>query len=369
MKWLLIALLPYTVVFLVFWIRLQQETRKVRVEHKKQKTRQKLLSVVIPLKDEASNIQNLVNDLSVQSLDSVHFEVIFVDDASSDSTLDILRSSNKILHGLKILEAGGVGKKKAIALGIEQAKGEFIVTTDGDCRVKQYWLQEMYNFLITYNADMIIGAVDIISTGSLMNCFIQLEFLGLQAVTEVFARQGKPVICNGANMCFRNPGPERYIEMVKENITSGDDIFLMESYRKQGRIITWIDSPSSIVLTNAPGSIAPFIKQRIRWTSKSPFYTLPSLIALAVLVFLTNLIISATFIIYLFFPGLWPIFLALFIMKSIPDLLLLAIMARKRGKTRLLQLFLPLQLLYPFYIVTTGLAGIIKGLFSSRQGK
>ncbi len=369
MKWLLIALLPYTVVFLVFWIKLQQETRKVRVDHKKQKTRQKLLSVVIPLKDEASNIQNLVNDLSVQGLDTGHYEVIFVDDASSDSTLDILRSSNKILHDLKILEAGGVGKKKAIALGIEQAKGEFIVTTDGDCRVKQDWLQEMYNFLITYNAEMIIGAVDIISTGSLMNCFIQLEFLGLQAVTEVFARQGKPVICNGANMCFRNPGPERYIEMVKENITSGDDIFLMESYRKQGKIITWIDSPSSMVLTNAPGSIAPFIKQRIRWTSKSPFYTQPSLIALAVLVFLTNLIISAIFIISFFFPSLWPIFLALFIMKSIPDLLLLAVMARKRGKTRLLQLFLPLQLLYPFYIVTTGLAGIIKGLFSSRQGK
>ncbi|MEA1888003.1 MAG: glycosyltransferase [Bacteroidota bacterium] len=369
MNWLLIVLLPYMIIFLIFWISLQQEGKKAREGDKKLKSQKKVLSVVIPLKNEESNIQNLIHDLAAQSLDQDHFEVIFVDDASSDSTLEIIQASGKLLNVYKILLSPGHGKKKAIAHGINYAKSEFIVSTDGDCRVEKEWLQEIYNFIISYHADMIIGAVDIINTGSFINRFIQLEFLGLQAVTEVFAKAGKPVICNGANLCFRNPGSEKYIEMVNETVTSGDDIFLMESYRKDGKIISWIDSPSSMVMTQGPGSMKTFIKQRIRWTSKSPFYTQPSLILLALLVFLTNLLISAAFIASFFIPGMWIIFISLFIMKSIPDLLILAVMARKRNKPGLLQLFIPAQLIYPLYVVTTGMAGVVTGLFSSRQGK
>ncbi len=366
---MLIALLPYMVVFLVFWVRLQHEVRKVPGERKKLKQGKKLLSVVIPLKNEAANISSLVKDLAEQSLDPINFEIIFVDDASSDSTLDMLNSSEDILNDLKILHSGGVGKKKSIALGIDHALGEFIVTTDGDCRVGENWLREIYNCVIEYNADMIIGAVDIIGTGSFLNCFIQLEFLALQAVTEVYARDGNPVMCNGANLCFRNQGADKYSEMVRENISSGDDIFLMESYSKQGKSFAWLDSPSSIVLTHVPDRLSALIKQRIRWTSKSPFYTNPSLILLAALVFLTNLVIAATFMMAVFFPGMWIVFLAMVIIKSIPDIILLSLMARKRGKTRLLHWFLPVQIVYPFYVLIAGLAGIIKGLFSSQQNK
>jgi len=369
MTWLLVALLPYMAIFLVLWLRLQQDVRKVSGERQKLCQGEKFLSVIIPLKNEAANIHNLVKDLAVQSLDHRYFEIIFVDDASTDSTLDILSSSDDILCDLKILQSGGVGKKKSIALGIEQAIGEYIVTTDGDCRVRENWLSEIYNCVIDCDADMIIGAVDITGTGSFLKCFIQLEFLALQAVTEVFARNGNPVMCNGANLCFRNPGAENYSEMVRENITSGDDIFLMESYRRQGKSFIWLDSPSSIVKTIVPARLSTLIKQRIRWASKSPFYAQTSLILLAVLVFLTNLAMVATFIVSFFFPGLWTIFLAMFIIKSIPDLFLLSLMARKRSKTRMLQCFIPAQLLYPFYVFITGMAGIITGLFFSQQGK
>jgi biofilm PGA synthesis N-glycosyltransferase PgaC len=369
MEWLLIILLPYMIVFLIIWIRLQRATNKVSGVLEKNKPGQKLLSVVIPLKNEEDNIQNLAEDLAAQNLDPAHFEIIFVDDASSDSTLDKLRSSNHKLSDLKILESGGTGKKKALALGIGQAEGVFIVTTDGDCRVGDDWLQAIYNCAINCRTDMIIGPVDIIDRGSLLNRLIQLEFLALQAVTEVFARQGKPIICNGANLCFRNPGAEKYSEMVRPDINSGDDIFLMESYREKGKIITFLYSPSGMVQTHAPGSLKQFIRQRIRWTSKSPFYKQSSLIALSILVFLTNLVVGITFILAFFIPGLWIIFLAMFIMKSLPDLFLLVLMARRRSKKGLVYLFLPVQLLYPFYVVVTGLVGIITGLFSSQQGK
>lgn len=369
MNWMLIVLLPYMIFFLTIRVMLQQEGKKARAGDKKPGAHKKLLSVIIPLKNEEANIQNLINDLLAQTLDQDHYEVIFVDDASSDSTLEILKASGDLLNGFKILHSPGNGKKKALAMGINYAKGEFIVSTDGDCRLKKNWLEEIYSLISTKHTDMLIGPVDIINTGNLLNSFIQLEFLGLQAITEVFARKGKPIICNGANLCFRNPGPRKYIEMVNETVTSGDDIFLMESYRKYGKTIRWLDSPSSLVMTHGPASINTFMKQRIRWTSKSPYYTQGSLILLALLVFLTNLFISAVFFLSFFIPAMWIIFLSLFIMKSIPDLLILGLMAKKRNKTGLLNLFIPAQLIYPFYVVTTGMAGVARGLFSSRQGK
>ncbi len=369
MTWLLIALLPYTLVFLIFWIRLQQESPEVKGAVKKHKPAIKLISVIIPVKNEEGNIQNLLNDLAAQSLDPGYFEVIIIDDGSYDSTLDILRSSNDLLDDIKILRSAGNGKKEAVALGLEHSQGKYIVTTDGDCRVSNNWLKDIYNVIKTVNPDMIIGAVDIINDGSLINRFTQLEFLALQAVTEFYAKKGKPVLCNGANLCFRNPGSDRYRIMVKKNIKSGDDIFIMESFKRQGKIITWIDTIDSMVLTLGPDSLKSFFEQRIRWTSKSTFYTDPALLAISILVFLTNLVISLTLVASFFFPGLWMIYISLFIIKSVPDLFLIALMTRKRNKTGLLPLFLPAQLIYSFYVVVTGTAGIIKGLFSSPQGK
>jgi len=369
MTWLLIALLPYTIVFLIFRVRLQQNSQKVIDDPDSDKSDIKIISVIIPVKNEAGNIQNLLNDLAAQSLDPTYFEVIIIDDGSSDSTSDILRSSGDFTEGIKILRSAGKGKKEAIALGIEHSQGKYIVTTDGDCRVSNKWLMDICSVIKASDADMIIGAVDIINDGNLINRCTQLEFLALQAITEIYAKKGKPVLCNGANLCFRNPGSAEYRLMVKKNIKSGDDIFLMESFKRQGKIITWIDSAGSMVLTGGPHSLKSFFKQRIRWTSKSPFYTDPALLAISVLVFLTNLIISATFVASIFYPGLWMIYISLFIMKSVPDLFLLALMARKRNKKGLLPLFLPLQLIYPFYVSFTGMAGIIKGLSFSPRGK
>ena len=153
--------------------------------------------------------------------------------------------------------------------------------------------------------------------------------------------------------------------MVKTELPSGDDIFLMESFRREGRTIKWIDAPGAMVMTKAPASVSAFFRQRIRWTSKSPFYSDPLLLSLAALVFLTNIFVVTVFIASFFFTPLWLIFVLLLLIKAVPDYLLLAAIAAKRGKRQLMAFFLPAQLLYPVYVSISGIAGMIKGLFSS----
>lgn len=366
MYWLLTLMLPYLTLFLYLEVLFSRTKKRKETTARAQGKKPQLLSLVIPFKNEAAGLPGLLDDLARQVLDPALFEIIFVDDGSTDAGMDIIKSSG-LSKGATTLDTGGKGKKKAMAMGIGNARGDYIVTTDADCRVSKEWLKDIYRELSTSGADMLIGPVDIIDEGGLVNRLVQLEFLALQGVTEIFARPGKAVMCNAANMCFRNPGPACYEKMVKAGLPSGDDIFLMESFRREGKKIRWLDSPGAMVMTEAPRSVRALFRQRIRWTSKSPFYSDPLLLSMAALVFLTNMFIVAVFIASFFFTPLWMIFALLLVIKAIPDYRLLEAIASERGKRHLMALFLPAHLLYPFYVSMSGLAGMIKGLFSSRS--
>jgi glycosyltransferase involved in cell wall biosynthesis len=363
MYWLLTLMLPYLALFLYLQFVFSRDRAGKVIPGRSGGKKPQLLSLVIPFRNEAGSLPGLLDDLASQVLDPGLFEIIFVDDGSTDAGVEMIMSSD-LVEETKILSTGGKGKKEAMALGIEKARGDYIVTTDADCRLSKDWLKEIYRELTASGADMLIGPVDIIDEGRLLNRLVQLEFLALQAVTEIFARPGKPVMCNAANMCFSNPGPSRYKKMVKTGIASGDDIFLMESYRKEAKTIRWFDSPGAMVLTKAPASLKTFLSQRIRWTSKSPFYSDPLLLSLAALVLLTNMLIVAVLIVSFFIPSLWLILTLMYLIKALPDYLLLLKTASRRGKRQLMTLFMPAGLLYPFYVTISALAGIIKGLFS-----
>ena len=96
------------------------------------------LSVVIPVRNEADHIADLLADLDRQTYR--HFDVIVADDASTDQTAAIvqafIRKASFPLTLLPLQETGTASpKKRAITQSIRQATGDLIVTTDGDCRV------------------------------------------------------------------------------------------------------------------------------------------------------------------------------------------------------------------------------------------
>ncbi len=369
MNWLVLVLFPYFIVFTAIWIILRKGKPAGPYAGNNISYEKYFLSVLIPVKNESVNIRSLLADLSEQSLDSKKYEIIFIDDHSSDDTFGIIDHAQGKNRNFTLLRNRGHGKKRAIHTGITEASGDYIVTTDGDCRLSSGWLEEIYTCIRNSNADMIIGAVDITDTGRLFNRFISLEHLGLQAVTRVFAGCGKPVMCNAANLCFRNPGPERYLEMVKSNLNSGDDIFMMESIKKQGGSFIWMGSEKGTVMTKGPDTLKGLVKQRIRWTSKSHAYTDPVLTGMAVLVFLTNTILAVSLAAAVFIPGILTTVVFMFLMKSVPDLLLLADSASDGEKMKLLYVFIPAQIVYPFYVTVTGTAGFVKGLFFSPQNR
>ena len=92
------------------------------------------VSIVIPAKDERENIQPLVDEIYAALAEQQDFEIIYIDDGSTDGTFEeIVRLKNEGRSELRVLKhAQSVGQSTAVYSGIKAAKGELIITLDAD---------------------------------------------------------------------------------------------------------------------------------------------------------------------------------------------------------------------------------------------
>ncbi|KPL10662.1 MAG: hypothetical protein AMS26_21210, partial [Bacteroides sp. SM23_62] len=143
MDWAWIILIP---VFIAYAIRmltyLHGWARTLRLDvHYRAATGGKV-SVVIPVRNEAAQMGSLLEDLQKQHYPEDHYEIILVNDHSTDHTAAVVHSYASRYANIRLieLEAGEYGKKSAIKKGVLQARYEVIISTDGDCRAPSGWL-------------------------------------------------------------------------------------------------------------------------------------------------------------------------------------------------------------------------------------
>jgi len=100
-----------------------------------------LFSVIIPTFNRADEIQELLQSLATQSLNKNKFEVIIVDDGSTDNTQSIIENiKNTSELDIKTLHQNHQGPGEARNLGMKNAKGKYFIFVDSDCIVDEHWL-------------------------------------------------------------------------------------------------------------------------------------------------------------------------------------------------------------------------------------
>ena len=226
-------------------------------------------SLVIPFKNEASNLTALLVSLNRLNYPNDCFEIIMIDDQSTDH-------SDNFIHPYKnitLLKNKGIGKKEALKTGIDQAQYDWIVTTDADCELPVNFLKTLNGFIQQQPTDMVLGPVCYQETSNFLGQFQQFEFLSLQAVTMAAAYWHKPFLANGANLSFKKSA---FYEVGgyqgNTDIASGDDVFLLEKFKKQfPKKIHFLKSRSALIKTKSPSNWREMIQQKIRWAGKSKY--------------------------------------------------------------------------------------------------
>lgn len=325
----------------------------------KQETETIRISIIIPARNEEDNIGRLLTSVQNQSYPNQLFEVIVVDDHSTDRTAEIAKSFSFVK--LIRLENENINsyKKKAIETGIAASSGELIVTTDADCIVPVHWLKTIASFKKEKNAAFIAAPVMLENNHSFLQIFQALDFLVLQGITAASVQKRIHNMCNGANLAYER---KIFYEVNGfsgiDAIASGDDMLLMHKIAGKfpGRI-HYLLSKDVIVTSAAAKTWKEFFNQRIRWASKATKYNELKIFSALFLVYVFNLFLLLLVITGFWFHFLWLGFAAILMAKTIIELIFIYPVAKFFNKLSLLNMFVLFQPLHILYTVIAGWLG------------
>ena len=298
------------------------------------------VSVVVPLRNEESQVAALVQKLLAQ--DYPDYECILVDDHSTDRTLAGLQACRALDARIRILVAEGNGKKSALLTGVKAARGEYVITTDADCRMEATWLCSMVRTAWDQKADLVIGPVRM--EGKPLPA---LEYLSLSAVTAGSAGIGHPLLCSGANLLVGRETWLRAADRLEWKEAGGDDQFLLGALKVSKARVAYAYTRDALVRTTSPDTIGGFLSQRARWAGKSRRYKDPEMVGAALMVLLTQLVL----LVALGWAWVDPYVGGWWLAAALSNMVVLWPAARFFRQERLLCWFPVAQLLYPFYVL------------------
>lgn len=321
-------------------------------------------SIIIPARNEAANIGSCLQSIAQQNYPQHLFEVIVIDDFSTDETSAIVQQWQQQYSNIRLMPLANEiptennsYKKWAIEKAIEKANGTWIVTTDADCIANTNWLHSLAQCIEEKKPVLVVAPVSFIYYPTLLGIFQYLDFLSLQGITAASVSAGIHSMCNGANLAYLKSAFYTVNGFKGINhIASGDDMLLMNKIKQHfPNSIAYLFHPNAIVLTQPVFSWKDFFNQRIRWASKADKYDDKSIFWVLVLVYIYNFMLLLLPILALVLLS-WPLlacWIVCVFIKTIAELSFMRPVSRFFGSQHL-KWFPWLQ---PLHITSTVIAG------------
>ncbi|HEX8270018.1 MAG TPA: glycosyltransferase [Flavobacterium sp.] len=365
MEVILLLLLLYVLIYVGYITALCYGFTKIKTFNSVPTVPETGFSIIIPFRTEEQNLPRLLESLTKLNYPLDMFELIFVDDLSEDLSVKLInrwrmengRYQTTVLENLRLT---GSPKKDAINRAVPIVAFDWIVTTDADCSLPENWLQTLNSYIQTNDVEMLAAAVAYEGKTSLLHHFERMDILSLQGATIGSFGLGKAFMCNGANFAYTK---KLFYDLGgfsnNDKLASGDDVFLLQkAVNRSPDKVHYLKSADGIVKTNFAQSWKQLLNQRIRWASKTTSYENTFAEDLAIIVFFANLSLVIGTSLATLSVVEWEFVLLIFVIKSIPDFILLA-QANKflyKGK-----FFFPLfsAVWYPFFCVVVALWSLL----------
>jgi cellulose synthase/poly-beta-1,6-N-acetylglucosamine synthase-like glycosyltransferase len=322
------------------------------------------VSVIVAARDEEASIARCLDALIAQDYPRDRFEVVVVDDRSSDRTFEIARSyeeRNSSLLVLRVKEARyACPKKNALALGIARSRGEILLTTDADCRPGPGWVAALVR-RFTPDVGMVAGHSPPDPGSGLVARILALEALAKAGLAAGSIGIGLPLSCTGRNLAYRRAAFDAVGGFDRiGHIVSGDDVLLMRLIASR---TPWkVRYQTEAIVPTAAGSPSPrgLYHQKARHASKALHYGAPILVPAGIL-YLFHALLLVGLPMAPASPGVFQALAIALGGKAVVDLLFLRQTARTLGAPAGTLRYLPLlEAAYVPYVVVFSVLGSMK---------
>lgn len=258
-------------------------------------------SVVICAQNEEENLKRFLKVVLIQQYPQ--FEVILVNDRSSDNTIDVIvdyytRNTNVRVVNIPIGEKSAyAGKKDALIKGIELARFETIVVTDADCRpASTQWLAQLVS---SYGSgtDIVLGYSPFEKGKGFGQKLIRYENFMTAMQYLGFAKAGMPYMGTGRNMSYKKSLFNASDALTRnKDLPTGDDDLFINSVARGGNTEVCL-SKSAFTYTMPPSTFKEWFNQKQRHLRSGFRYRMHHKLLLFVLPL-------ATLLFYILFPVL-----------------------------------------------------------------
>lgn len=242
-----------------------------------------LISVIICAKNEAENLRKNIPFILSQDYPTDRWELIVVNDASTDDTFSVLNEFQADFPLLKIINIQQdtrrhlPGKKQALHKGILSANFPTVLLTDADCRpAGSQWIKCMAKALALQNKEIILGYGAYSRGKGLLNKMIQWETLQSCMQYMGMAASGKPYMGVGRNLIYQK---KMYLNALENpdflktysHVLSGDDDLLLAYICNKDNTGICLQ-PESYTISTPETTLRSWLHQKSRHFSTGKFY-------------------------------------------------------------------------------------------------
>ncbi|KIQ18817.1 MULTISPECIES: glycosyltransferase [Flavobacterium] len=233
------------------------------------------VSVIVCAKNEEENVKKYIPLLAEQNYPD--FEIVLIDDASSDETLEVFEEFEKQYSNIRLVkvqnnEAFWGNKKYALTLGIKASKKDYLLFTDADCYpTSKEWITAMTS-QFTEEKTIILGYGGYEKERSLLNKIIRFETVLTAVQYFSWAKAGLPYMGVGRNLAYKKEeffNVNGFIEHIQ--VRSGDDdLFVNQAANKANTTIAY--NPEGFTYSRPKQSYSEWFIQKRRHVTTANHY-------------------------------------------------------------------------------------------------